>query len=294
MSVSLDDYMADCRRLLSAQLPGFFERETIPPTLREAMLYSLTAGGKRIRPILLFATLDALGHEREAGLSVAVALEMIHTYSLIHDDLPAMDNDDLRRGRLTNHKVYGEGTAILAGDGLLTAAFQIVAEESTIAPDMRVRLIAMLAAAAGPAGMVGGQEDDLEAEQQSLTLDALQSVHSRKTGKLICFPVEAAALLSQATVDQSAALLRYAECLGLAFQIGDDVLDVAGRQDEIGKPIGSDAVNHKNTYVSLLGLAGATDALKRQIDRAIAALQSIGLERSMLARLATYLLERAN
>jgi geranylgeranyl diphosphate synthase type II len=292
MTLALSDYMAEKRVWFENQLPLVFQGTSVTPKLKQAMLYSLQAGGKRIRPILLFATLSLLGKSEELGLSTALGLEMIHTYSLIHDDLPAMDNDDLRRGKPTNHCVFGEATAILAGDGLLTAAFQVIANDTKIDVSSKCQIMGMLAIAAGPEGMVGGQEDDLEAEGKTLQLEELISVHRRKTGKLIRFPVEAAAVLAKATETQTAALVRYSEHLGLAFQIGDDILDIAGDEKKLGKPIGSDLTNQKNTYVSLLGLEGAKEKLSQQVNAAIGSLREAGLEQGFLADLADYLLHR--
>lgn len=291
---TLNDYMQTRKEWFEKRLDTFLRKLPITEKLRESMLYSLMAGGKRIRPILLFATLEELGGKPDQGLSVAIAIEMIHTYSLIHDDLPAMDDDELRRGRATNHIVYGEGTAVLAGDGLLTAAFQVLAEDPLLSETLKVQLIAMLASAAGPEGMVGGQEDDLEAEEKVLNLDQLISVHRRKTGRLIKFPIEAAARIAGASEAEQQQLSAYADNIGLAFQIGDDILDITGNQNELGKPIGSDLDNHKNTYVSLLTLDGAREELAKQIDRAIGCLNEIGLGQSVLAQLANYLLHRTH
>lgn len=279
---------------LEEQLPDFLKRAAIPGKLKESMIYSLMAGGKRVRPILLFAALDALGCPEEKGLSVATGLEMIHTYSLIHDDLPAMDNDDLRRGKPTNHVIFGEGTAVLAGDGLLTAAFDLIAGDPGLNTDIRCRIIQMLANAAGPEGMVGGQEDDLEAEEKTLTIQELMSVHRRKTGRLILFPVAAAALIASASDRQQQALEQYAGHLGLAFQIGDDILDIVGSEQELGKPIGSDLVNHKNTYVSLLTMEGAREKLAEHVTAAKKALLEGGFNDGILSALADYLRTRTH
>ncbi|MCO7176601.1 polyprenyl synthetase family protein [Sporolactobacillus kofuensis] len=258
------------------------------------MLYSLQAGGKRIRPILLFATLHLLNKDKMIGLSTALGLEMIHTYSLIHDDLPAMDDDDLRRGKPTNHVIFGEGTAVLAGDALLTAAFEVIAKDPHLDTQTKSKVLGMLAEAAGPEGMVGGQEDDLEAEGHTLQLDDLISIHRRKTGKLIRFSVEVGAVLANATELQTESLIRYSEHIGLAFQIGDDILDIIGDEEKIGKPVGSDLTNNKSTYVSLLGMDGAKEKLEQQVSAAIASLREIGLEDSLLAEFATYLLHRTH
>lgn len=292
MTLSLDAYMAEKKVWMDSQLPLFLQKTSIPGKLKKSMLYSLTAGGKRIRPILLFAALNTLGENENKGLSTAIGLEMIHTYSLIHDDLPAMDNDDLRRGKPTNHKVFGEATAILAGDALLTFAFQIVASDSGLNEKIKSRLVSLLAGAAGPEGMVGGQEDDLEAEEKILTLEELVSVHRRKTGRLIRFPLEAAAVIAGATAQQAHSLTGYADHLGLAFQISDDILDIAGNEEVLGKPVGSDLINHKNTYVSLLELKGAKSEMADHVDRAVRCLGESGFENGLLAQIAEFILHR--
>ncbi|MCQ2011475.1 MAG: polyprenyl synthetase family protein [Sporolactobacillus sp.] len=292
MTKLLKTYMADKKAWFEAQLPMLFQNAVITPKLEQSMLYSLGAGGKRIRPILLFATLHSLGKAEETGLSTALGLEMIHTYSLIHDDLPAMDDDDLRRGKPTNHCAFGEGTAILAGDGLLTAAFQLIANDQIIDEKTKNMLVYLLAKAAGPEGMVGGQEDDLEAEDKKLNLNELMSIHRRKTGQLIRFPVEAAAVIAKVNESEKQALIRYSEHLGLAFQIGDDILDIIGDEKALGKPIGSDVANHKNTYVSLLGMNGAKEKLEHEVNASLAELREIELKNGLLSDLASYLLHR--
>ncbi|MFD1736401.1 polyprenyl synthetase family protein [Bacillus salitolerans] len=238
-----------------------------PNDLLAAMNYSLQAGGKRLRPLLLFATLKGFNKEMELGLPVATAIEMIHTYSLIHDDLPSMDNDDLRRGKPTNHKVYGEALAILAGDALLTYSFQVMAEmqHSAITDEMKIRLIRELAIASGPEGMVGGQVADMQGENQELRLEEMEYIHTRKTGKLLSFSVVAGAILSNATPEQYLNLKKFSEHLGLAFQIRDDILDIEGTEAEIGKPVGSDQGNMKSTYPSVLTLDGAKQKLSEHI-----------------------------
>ncbi|GEB76501.1 polyprenyl synthetase family protein [Sporolactobacillus inulinus] len=294
MNEALNAYLAEKKEWFDDQLAKLFDHASITPKLKNSMLYSIKAGGKRIRPILLFATLHSFGRDEKLGLKTALGLEMIHTYSLIHDDLPAMDNDTLRRGQPTNHVVYGDGTAVLAGDGLLTAAFQMVADDQRLDAAVRVALIGMLAKAAGPEGMVGGQEDDLEAEGKLLHLEELMSIHKRKTGALIRFPVEAAAIIAEATELQTEALIRYSEHLGLAFQIGDDILDVVGDEEALGKTIGSDLANKKNTYVSLLRVDGAKEKLAQEVKQALANLKELGFEDGLLGDLARYLEKRTH
>lgn len=265
-----------------------------PPVIYEAMRYSLFAGGKRMRPILLMAAADAAGGDGAKYLHAACALEMIHTYSLIHDDLPAMDDDDYRRGKPTNHKVYGEGMAILAGDGLLTEAFAALLAQPGVAPATLLAVAAEVAAAAGAAGMVGGQAVDLASEGRAIDAATLRFMHRAKTGALFRAAIRAGALLAGATPDRLAALTEYAEQFGLAFQITDDILDVTGDAAAIGKPVGSDAKNEKATYVSLYSLAEAEKLAGEAADAALAALAPFGAEADVLRELVKYLLTRDN
>lgn len=268
----LKDFIEQKRHLFEPYMIECVETLPAPSSLKESMIYSLKAGGKRIRPMLLFAALETYGQKAEKGLDAACAIEMIHTYSLIHDDLPAMDDDDLRRGKPTNHKVFGEAAAILAGDALLTYAFEIIAQSKAYSPEQAVKLIQMLASAAGPKGMVGGQMADMEGEQKELPLSELEFIHHRKTGRLLAFSVTAGALIGGANEQETALLEKYARHIGLAFQIRDDILDVEGTEEEIGKPVGSDESNHKSTYPSLLTMAGAKDKLTEELQEAHAAL----------------------
>lgn len=261
-------------------------------TLRESMSYSLMAGGKRLRPVLLMAAADAVGADGTKFLPVACALEMIHTYSLIHDDLPAMDNDDYRRGKLTNHKVYGDGIAILAGDALLTLAFTVILRQKDAAPEALLRVVDEISRAAGAEGMVGGQVLDIKAENRSISMEELRRVHMGKTGALFHAALRSGAILAGATEQQLAALTAYADHFGLAFQITDDILDVIGSAEEIGKPVGSDAKNHKSTYVSLTSLSEARDLARRTVDEALDALSVFGAEAEFLRELVSYLVNR--
>ncbi|KIL44352.1 polyprenyl synthetase family protein [Jeotgalibacillus soli] len=263
-----------------------------PSTLRDAMVYSLEAGGKRIRPILLLATIDAFGLDCKIGLMPAAALEMVHTYSLIHDDLPSMDDDDLRRGKPTNHKIFGEAHAILAGDALLTESFRLISMMDHATAEQKVSLITELATAAGAIGMVGGQVADLEGENSSLTLPELESIHERKTGHLLIYSVIAGGILSGATQKQIEQLHSYAYHIGLAFQIRDDILDVEGDEQEIGKPIGSDISNNKSTYPALLGMDGAKQKLEHHLIQAKEALSHLPLQNNLLSSIADLIVER--
>lgn len=260
--------------------------------LKESMLYSVKNGGKRFRPILLLMTLEAFGVVRSKGMNTAIALEMIHTYSLIHDDLPAMDNDDIRRGKPTNHKVYGDALAILAGDGLLTDAFSLVSSDECIDTKIRVELITFLSRSAGTFGMIAGQVMDIDAEDKVVTLEKLKKIHHLKTGRLIEFACLAAGFIAEQDDDIMAALSEFAKVLGLAFQIQDDILDVEGDVNTIGKPIGSDVVNGKSTYVSLLGLDGAKQMLVNEIEKALQILEQLPIKRKRLKELALYVANR--
>ncbi|OIN68483.1 farnesyl-diphosphate synthase [Exiguobacterium sp. KRL4] len=273
-------------------LETFMNRLDAPDRLRSAMRYSLDAGGKRVRPALIYAVLDAYGIDRKMGDATAAALEMIHTYSLIHDDLPAMDDDDMRRGRPTNHIQFDEATAILAGDALLTNAFTCLLE-TTATADIKVKLIERLATAAGAAGMVGGQLDDMLGERGGISdAQELESIHRRKTGALLIFAVEAGGILAQVTDTDIDHLKRYGRHLGIAFQIQDDILDVTGDAEKIGKPVGSDEGNDKATYPKLLGLDGAKRALAAQVTAANEAIEALSVEAAPLKELLDFVVKR--
>lgn len=266
---------------------------SIPDVLKESMHYSLQAGGKRIRPILLLAVLHELsGEEHPDALKVAAAIEMIHTYSLIHDDLPSMDNDDLRRGMPTNHKVFGEAVAILAGDALLTYSFGIVARLSNVSSDDKVRLIDLMSVSAGAEGMVGGQVLDIEGEEKKLTLEELEQVHRLKTGALLTYSILAGGILAQASNEEIVALSRFGEHLGLAFQIQDDILDVTGTSQELGKTAGKDESSEKSTYPGLLTLPKAKEKLDYHASEAIKALESLKGEKPLLLQLTHLIVQR--
>nr|WP_204335737.1 (2E,6E)-farnesyl diphosphate synthase [Bacillus mobilis] len=288
--------MKESKTFVEEKLVSYANELQCPNVLREAMAYSLEAGGKRLRPLLLFATLQAFGKERNLGVGAACALEMIHTYSLVHDDLPCMDDDDLRRGKPTNHKVFGEAMAVLAGDGLLTYAFQVIMayEQKEISAEKKVRLVLELAKAAGPEGMVGGQVADMEAEGKQLTIDELEYIHKHKTGKLLEFAVLAGSILSDATEEQEEKLLAFAKYIGLAFQIRDDILDVEGTEEEIGKPIGSDVSNEKSTYTTLFTLDRAKDILEDTIAKAKDAIGSLQLQDEYLLSICDLIAKRNN
>ena len=261
-------------------------------TLEKAMEYSLMAGGKRLRPVLLMAAADAVGKDGAAFLTTGCAIEMIHTYSLIHDDLPAMDNDDYRRGKPTNHKVFGDGIAVLAGDALLTLAFEVMLRQEGAAPETLVTVVSEMSRAADPYGMVGGQVLDLEGEGRRLDLAALRKIHMGKTGALFCAAIRSGAILAGAKEEELAALTLYAERFGLAFQITDDILDVTGDEAAIGKPVGSDVRNEKATYVTLTSLEEAKKLAEDAVNEAVAALDIFGERAAFLRDLALFLLGR--
>lgn len=260
----------------------------------DAMAYSLLAGGKRIRPILLMATAEALGVKGYNYLPVACGLEMIHTYSLIHDDLPCMDNDDYRRGRLTNHKVFGEAAAVLAGDGLLTLAFEVMLEQKNVDPAALIETVREMAMCAGSFGMVGGQGLDLENEGKQISAEELRKMHEGKTGALFIAAIRGGAHLAGAGEKELLALTRFADLLGLAFQITDDILDVEGDAEAMGKPTGSDEKNHKSTYVSLYTLDGAKKLAEKTVEEALACLEMFGDNAEPLRQITKMMCNRKN
>jgi len=271
------------------------QTQILDEKLYKSMEYSLMAGGKRIRPILLMAAADAVaahGIKGENFLSVASAVEMIHTYSLIHDDLPAMDNSDYRRGKLTNHKVFGEAMAILAGDALLTLAFEVIARQKNVKYPVLLEVAMELSKAAGPGGMLGGQVIDLNSEDKEIDLATLKKMHLGKTGALFRASIRSGAILAGANNKQLAALTTYAENFGLAFQITDDILDVEGEENYIGKPVGGDEKNHKSTYVTLTSLDEAKKLASDAIQNALDAIKNFGEEANFLREIVQYLIQR--
>jgi geranylgeranyl diphosphate synthase type II len=267
-----------------------------PETVYEAMRYSLLAGGKRLRPILCLATCEMLGGTTAMAMPTACALEMIHTMSLIHDDLPAMDNDDFRRGKPTNHKVYGEDIAILAGDGLLSYAFEYVADKTPNVPADRVlQVIVRLGKAVGAEGLVGGQVVDLQSEGKAdVSIETLNYIHTHKTGALLEVCVVSGAILAGATAAEITKLSRYAQNIGLAFQIVDDILDITATQEELGKTAGKDLTAQKVTYPSLWGLEKSRLEAQKLVDEAIASLSDYGDRAVPLQALAEYIVNRKN
>lgn len=261
--------------------------------LIEAMRYATIGGGKRMRPLLTIAACDLFHVDRERSLRVAMAVECVHCYSLVHDDLPCMDDDDLRRGRPTTHKAFDEATAVLAGDGLLTIAFEILAEPETHEdPRIRIDLVKELASASGAAGMVGGQAMDIAAEEATFDLPATTRLQQLKTGALIAFCLEAGGIMGRATPEQRVSLRGYAHDLGLAFQIADDLLDIEGNIEIVGKAVQKDTDAGKSTFVSLLGIDRARQQAEILIDQAIRHLSSFGAQADLLRAIARFAIER--
>ncbi|PRS16030.1 farnesyl-diphosphate synthase [Bacillus pumilus] len=284
MTSNLNEFLTTRKQTIEDNLFTYVQELTIPEDLKSSMLYSLKAGGKRLRPVLVLALLNAYGKNEEDGIPVGCAVEMIHTYSLIHDDLPCMDDDDLRRGKPTNHKVYGEATAVLAGDALLTESFRLITSQlsSSVSADKKLRIVDELVKSAGALGMVGGQFDDMDAEQKQVSLAELESIHARKTGKLLTFSVAAGAMLAGASDDDIEKLREFSYHIGIAFQIRDDILDLEGSEEKIGKRVGSDTANEKSTYPSLLTLSGAKEKLHEHITRAKEIVSNLQLEQQLL------------
>ncbi|OEF98449.1 polyprenyl synthetase family protein [Desulfuribacillus alkaliarsenatis] len=269
--------------------------EPHPGILYESIRYSMFAGGKRLRPVLTLTTAEAFGCEAEKALPIACAIEMIHTYSLIHDDLPAMDDDDFRRGKLTNHKVYNEAIAILAGDALLTKAFKVLANATDLGVDpiIALQLIDEISEAAGAEGMVGGQVADMEAEGKRPSIEQLEYIHRHKTGALFTIAIRAGAIVAGVKNESLAAITDFASKLGLAYQIQDDILDIIGDEKTIGKSVGSDLMNDKATYPALLGLDESKKQVQKLTEEALLALDSSGCKESKYLRaIADYLVAR--
>jgi len=289
----IDHNAARIEAELLESLPGIWD---IPETLRESMMYSLMAGGKRLRPIMVLAAAEALGGSTEAAMPVACAIEMIHTYSLIHDDLPAMDNDDYRRGKLTNHKGYGDAIAILAGDALLTHAFYSVVQACRaydVSAEQIVNIIEDLSKLAGASGMVGGQAADIEGEQGITKLEQLEYIHLHKTSDLIVFSLRAGGHLAGATSKQLQALERYGYKIGLAFQIQDDILDLIGDEKKIGKPVQSDEKQQKVTYPYFVGIEASQEKIRELTEQGKQAIQEAGFPYpDRLLQIADFLIKR--
>lgn len=297
VAFDLKTYLRDQKQRVETALNASVEEEGYPETIYEAMRYSLMAGGKRLRPILCLATCELLDGTEQQAMPMACALEMVHTMSLIHDDLPAMDNDDYRRGKLTNHKVYGEDVAILAGDGLLAYAFEYVATRTQgVAPERVLRVIGELGKAVGADGLVGGQIVDLASEGKSdVDLETLNYIHTHKTGALLKVSVTSGAVLAGAKDDQIDVLSQYAHRIGLAFQIVDDVLDITATSEELGKSAGKDVAAQKATYPSLWGLEESKQQAQQLVETAkTEVLDCFGQQASALVALADFIVNRTH
>jgi geranylgeranyl diphosphate synthase, type II len=290
----LDHFFARCRVLVDGELDRRLPAEDLTPvTVHQAIRWSVFAGGKRFRPTLLIASGEAFGADTSVLLSTACALEMVHTYSLIHDDLPSMDDDDLRRGRPTCHVQFDEATAILAGDALQTLAFKTISEDELLAPEIRVKLISVLANAAGtPEGMVAGQAQDLEAESRPVAASELEQIHRLKTGALIVAAARAGAIIAKASEGELSSLNRYASQLGLLFQITDDLLDVTATAQALGKTPGKDARSQKATYPGVHGLEAAHKRAVTAHEEACAALKELHRPTERLRAIADFILKR--
>ncbi len=289
----LASFLRERRGIVEEALDRFLPAGCVRPArLHEAMRYSVFSGGKRLRPILALAAFELSGGRGEGVMAAACATELIHAYSLIHDDLPAMDDDDVRRGRPTCHKAFGEALAILAGDGLLTLAFEIVAREASLPPERRVAVIEELAAANGSAGMVGGQVADMEGEGVEPSLDSITFIHTRKTAMPLRSAVRVGAIAAGAGESELGALSPYGEAIGLAFQIADDLLDVTGTVEEVGKAVGKDLARGKMTYPAVVGVDAASDRARELVLVAISSLGVFGDAAWPLREIARFVVER--
>lgn len=293
--MNFKDQLAHYTELVNSHLLTYFDyKEGYNKTLIESMEYSITAGGKRLRPILALASYELFGTEIKQIMPYACALEMIHSYSLIHDDLPAMDNDDYRRGKLTNHKVYGEGNAILAGDGLLNYSFELMLDFALQQKDIysHVRSIKEIANSAGVNGMIGGQIVDLESENKSISEDVLNYIHLNKTAALITAPLKVGSIIGGGSEEDIKTMEKVGLNLGLAFQIKDDILDIIGDENKLGKTVGKDIENHKSTYPALFGLENSIKKVEELTKNVNSLLKPYGDKASFLLDLNNYLLQR--
>ena len=263
-------YLKEKTDFFETELKKELKELSYPETIAKGMEYAILNGGKRLRPFLLFATLELLNEDIKKGIKSAIALEMIHSYSLVHDDLPALDNDDYRRGKLTTHKVFGEAEAILIGDSLLTYAFYVLSQKNLelLSSKQIVNIISKTSEYAGINGMIGGQMIDIQSEDKKIDLETLKYIHSHKTGKLIKLPIEIACIIANLEKDKREVLEEYADLIGLAFQVKDDILDIEGTFEDLGKPVGSDVDLHKATYPSILGMEESKKILNDTVEKA--------------------------
>lgn len=266
----LKNFLSEKKVFVEDSINLFLNELTYPTQIAEGMKYAVLNGGKRIRPILLLMILDLFDKDEKLGVPSAAALEMIHSYSLVHDDLPALDNDDYRRGKLTTHKKFGEAEGILIGDALLTHAFYILTEKNLnlLSPEKIVEIVRLTSSYAGINGMIGGQMIDIESENKKIDMETLKYIHKNKTGKLLRLPIEIGCVISEASKDIREKLEKFADLIGLAFQIKDDILDIEGDFETLGKPIGSDAELNKSTYPSLIGLDESKKLLQEIVEEA--------------------------
>ena len=297
MAFDINAYLQEKRTLVEAFLTTYFDRSSSKPSvIFESMRYSLFAGGKRVRPILALASYEAFKKDSAAILPQASSVELIHTYSLIHDDLPAMDDDELRRGKPTNHKVFGEAIAILAGDALLTEAFKMmtVAENNSIKPSLLLRAIQELANAAGARGMVGGQVQDILSDNANPSLDMVEFIHAKKTAAMITACLRIGGILAHAEEAALQSLTAFGERIGFAFQIIDDILDIEGTTEDLGKESGADQSRHKMTYPFIVGLDQAKRKADELVQEAILSLELFSYEAHPLREIARYIIRRRN
>ena len=293
----INTYLKDKKALVDKTLDSILpEKDCFPPQLHNAMRYCLFSGGKRLRPILAIAAAESVGGDCHKMLNEACALELIHTYTLIHDDLPSMDNDDYRRGNLTAHKVFGEAIAILAGDALQTEAFSILSEteKSCFSPEIKIKVIRLISAACGSRGIIGGQTVDLESEGKEISMELLDYIHTHKTASLITASVLTGAVLAKADKDQLTDLNNYGEAIGLAFQITDDILDITSSTEQMGKTVGKDQKMKKATYPSLVGLDKASRIQQELYKKSIDSLNSFDKNAKPLREIAKLIIERKN
>ena len=286
--------LAERASLVERALDGYLPPEdAYPQVIHRAMRYSVMGGGKRLRPVLVMSAAETVGGRAEDVLPAACAIELIHTYSLVHDDLPAMDNDDFRRGKPTNHKVFGEAVALLAGDALLTLAFQLLGDTKSAHPENILKVVREVASGCGTFGLIGGQVvDTFSSTEEKMDEKTLEYIHSRKTGALYKASVRAGAILAGAREEELQSLTEFAEYLGLAFQIKDDILDVEGDEKKLGKPVGSDIRNKKATYPALFGLEAARQKAKEAAGKALCALENFGDNADFLRAMVYFVVER--
>ncbi len=295
--LEIEKYLAEMKELVDDALDKYIPPvNEFPPGIHESMRYSIFAGGKRLRPILVIASAETVGGRREDVLPFAAAVEIIHTYTLIHDDLPALDNDDFRRGKPTNHKVFGEAIAILAGDALLTYAFQLMTDPNlmnTVSPAVILSAANEMAKAVGSLGTIGGQVVDIQSEGKEVDKETIEYIHTHKTGALILASVKCGAILSEGNEAEMEALISYGRDIGLAFQIVDDILDLEGDEDKLGKAIGSDIENKKVTYPALFGIEESRQMASRLVERGISSLKMFGSRADVLRDIADFFVSRS-